>query len=68
MLKGGIIMDIASLSMSLASQELGTAVGVALTKMNMETIEQNGAALVNQLSEMELSVNPNVGSQIDIRL
>lgn len=66
-------MDIAQLSTALASQELSTAVNMAVTKLTMNSVEQNGANLVNLMQDtttqqMELSVNPNLGSQIDIRL
>lgn len=66
-------MDIAALSMSMAKQQLGTAVSMAVTKMTMDSVEQNAAQLTEMIQDtsvqqMELSVNPNVGSQIDIRL
>lgn len=61
-------MDIASLSTALASQELSTAVSMAVTKLTMDSIEQNGTNLAESMKQMELSVNPNVGSNIDIRL
>ncbi|MBP3886666.1 MAG: YjfB family protein [Cellulosilyticum sp.] len=61
-------MDIAALSTALAQQDLGTAVGVAVAKLTMDTAEQNGANLAESLKQMELSVNPNLGSNIDIRL
>lgn len=67
-MKGGSHMDIASLSTALASQELSTAVSMAVTKLTMDSIEQNGANLAESMKQMELSVNPNVGSNIDIRL
>ena len=61
-------MDIAALSTALAQQDLGTAVGVAVAKLTMDTVEQNGANLAESLKQMEISVNPNLGSNIDIRL
>lgn len=61
-------MDIAAASMALSQANVGEQVGIALMKMGKEQIEQNGANLIEDLKSMELSVNPNVGSQIDIRL
>lgn len=61
-------MDIAALSTALAQQDLGAAVGVAVAKLTMDTVEQNGNNLAESLKQMELSVNPNLGSNIDIRL
>ncbi|MBQ1273788.1 MAG: YjfB family protein [Cellulosilyticum sp.] len=61
-------MDIASLSMSLSAQELSTAVGLAITKLNMDTLEQSGNQLIENMKAMELSVNPHLGSQLDLSI
>lgn len=61
-------MDIAALSMAMSQMNLGTQVGVAVTKLSMDTAEQSGQMMANMIKGMELSVNPNMGSQIDIRL
>lgn len=61
-------MDIAALSMSLSQANLSNEVSVAMMNIAKEQIEQNGANLVENLKSMELSVNPNVGSKIDVRV
>lgn len=61
-------MDIAALSMAMSQMNLGTQVGVAVTKLSMDTAEQSGQMMSKMIKGMELSVNPNMGSQIDIRL
>ena len=66
-------MDIAQLSMALSTQQLSTAVNMAVTKLSMDCLQQNTANLAEMMQttnvqQMELSVNPNVGSQIDLRL
>lgn len=61
-------MDIAALSMVLSQQSAGLQVGVAVTKLAMDTSEQSGQFTADMIKGMELSVNPNVGSQIDIKL
>lgn len=61
-------MDIAALSIAMSQMNLGTQVGVAVTKLSMDTAEQSGQMMTNMLKGMELSVNPKVGSQIDIKL
>ena len=61
-------MDIVSLSMALSAQELSSQVSMAVTKLNMDQMEQSGTALVENMKAMELSVNPNVGSQIDLSI
>lgn len=61
-------MDIAALSMAMSQMNVGTQVGVAVTKLAMDTSEQGGQFMADMLKGMELSVNPNVGSQVDIKL
>ncbi|MGL4738152.1 MAG: YjfB family protein [Cellulosilyticaceae bacterium] len=61
-------MDIAALSMMMSQQNLGVQVGVAVTKMAMDTTEQTNQFMADMLKGMELSVNPHIGSQIDIKL
>ena len=61
-------MDIAALSMALSTANLQTAVGVAVADKGQDIMKQSGAQLVEMIKGMELSVNPNVGSNINIRL
>lgn len=61
-------MDIAALSMALSQMNLGTQVGVAVTKLSMDTATESGQMMADMLKSMELSVNPNIGSQMDIKL
>ena len=63
-------MDIASLSLSMADMSLRSDVGVKMLSKAMDTNEALGAGLVNMLDSaaMEQSVNPNVGSLMDIRI
>lgn len=61
-------MDIAALSMSLAQVDLSAKVGMKVMGLMKEQVEMSGQSLIQDLQQMELSVNPNVGSQIDIKL
>lgn len=61
-------MDIAALSMAMSMQNASAQVGMAVTKMAMDTGEQSGQLMVDMIKQMEVSVNPNLGSKIDIRL
>ena len=58
-------MDVAGLSMALAHISDMSQIGTAVLSKAMDTSEALGEGLVQM---MELSVNPNVGSNIDIRL
>ena len=63
-------MDIARLSTSLSQAQLMTDYGVAMLSKSMDTVDALGAGLVKMIDSaaMELSVNPAVGSNIDIRV
>lgn len=58
-------MDIAEFSMINSQSSLMYNVSLAVTKMSMDTAETAGENLVKM---MEQSVNPNLGSNIDVRL
>lgn len=61
-------MDIAALSMAMSQQSLGLQVGVAVTKLAIDTSEQSSQLMTDMLKTMELSVNPHLGSTVDIKL
>ncbi len=61
--KGDDLIDIAALSISMNQASLNQQVGIALTKKVMDTSIENVQALTEM---MELSVNPNLGKNIDI--
>ena len=61
-------MDIAGLSTVLAATQTQEAVGVKVLKEQLDTSEVMGNAMIDMMnrSMMELSVNPNLGGNIDI--
>lgn len=59
-------MDIAALSMSLANEQLSTQVGVAVMNLVKDQSVTLAQDMIQDMKQMELSVNPNLGSQIDI--
>jgi len=61
-------MDIAALSTSLATAELSTQVSVAVMNLVKDQTITLGEAMIEDMKQMELSVNPNLGSQIDISI
>ena len=56
-------MDIAALSMSMASADLQTQIGTAVMKLSMDTVEQVSDGMKQM---MEQSVTPYIGGNIDI--
>ncbi|MCQ2549238.1 MAG: YjfB family protein [Lachnospiraceae bacterium] len=63
-------MDIASLSMSMAQNNVLQNVGTAVLSKAMESNEQMGANIAAMIDSaaMERSVNPSIGSNIDLRV
>lgn len=58
-------MDITALSVSMAQANVQSAVGVSLLKMANEAAKQQGEQLVQMMMQ---SVQPHLGSNIDIRV
>lgn len=63
-------MDIAGLSMSLSSNKVMAQVSTAVLSKAMDTSEDMGQGLVQIMdaAAMELSVNPGVGANFDMRI
>ena len=61
-------MDITSLSMGLAQSNLLTDVGTAMLAKSFEQADVDSNAITQMMdaSAMELSVNPDIGANIDI--
>lgn len=61
-------MDIAALSMTMAQNNIGSKVGVAILDKTMENAESAGAQLVEMIdaAAMQRSVTPYLGGNIDI--
>ena len=60
-------MNIPELSTALANMELSEKVGVAVLAKALDSAEVTGDTLIQMMDRsMELSVNPSVGSNIDI--
>ena len=56
-------MDIAALSTSMSLADVSSQVGIAVLAKNLETIEDMEDGMKKM---MELSVNPNLGANIDV--
>lgn len=63
-------MDIAGLSMSMATLDVQSQVGIKMLSKAIDMGEELGAGMVQMLdaAAMERSVNPAVGGNVDIRL
>ena len=56
-------MDIAALSMAMAQTNVATQASTQVLKLSMDQAETTGAQLTKM---MELSVNPELGANIDV--
>lgn len=63
-------MDIAGLSMDMATMNVQSQVGVKMLDKSLEMEEELGAGLIQMIdaAAMERSVNPAVGGNLDVRL
>ena len=63
-------MDIAGLSMSMASNNLQRKIGTAVLSKAMDTNEALGQGIVQMMDSaaMERSVTPEIGTNIDLRI
>ena len=63
-------MDIASVSMALSNVDLQSRVGVAVLDKAMESGEALAAGVIEMIDSaaMERSVNPHIGSNVDLRV
>ncbi len=60
-------MNIAALSTTMASIELGDKIGTAVLSKVLDSSEAAGASMIDMMDRsMELSVNPAVGSNFDM--
>ncbi|MCI8542050.1 YjfB family protein [Acetatifactor aquisgranensis] len=63
-------MDIAGVSVALANVSQMSQIGTAVLGKALDTNEELGAGMVQMIDSaaMELSVNPNVGANFDMRI
>lgn len=63
-------MDIAGLSMAMKTVDLQAKVGTTILDKTLDMGEVLGEGMVEMIdaAAMELSVNPNVGANVDVRI
>ncbi len=64
-MQGGLIMDIAALSMGMSQQNIMSQIGVAVLDKSLATVSSATDSMVKM---MEQSVNPSLGQNIDISM
>ncbi|MBQ4531109.1 MAG: YjfB family protein [Lachnospiraceae bacterium] len=58
-------MDITEVSMAMSQTDVMVAASTAVLGMSLDMLETSGESMVKM---MELSVNPNLGSNIDVSI
>ena len=68
LIKEGLIMDIASLSMNLTTSQVQNSVSISVLSKSLDSMEALGDGLVKIIdaAAMERSVNPHIGGNIDV--
>ena len=63
-------MDIAALSVAMSTVSTQSAYGVAMLSKSLDQVSSMGDQITGMMDSaaMELFVNPNIGSNIDIRV
>ncbi len=63
-------MDIAGLSVAMASVSVQNAYGVAMLSKSLDQVSSMGDQITGMMdaAAMELSVNPGIGANVDIRV
>lgn len=63
-------MDIAGISMAMSNASMLSQVGTAVLGKTLDAEKELGAEMVEMMeaAAMELSVNPNVGANFDMRI
>ena len=62
-------MDIPALSMAMSQSKVLNDFGVAMLSKSLDTMQDMGSTMVAAMdASMELSVNPDVGANFDIRI
>ncbi len=62
-------MDIPALSMALSQRQVLNDVGVAMLSKSLDNLQDAGAAMVSTIdSAPAMSLDPNLGANIDIRV
>lgn len=59
-----IITDIASLSIGMKQDSLAQSLSISLVKKTLDSSNENSQNLIKM---MELTVNPNLGSNLDVK-
>ena len=61
-------MDVTALAVDINNLKLSNDVGISVLKKAMDVTKQQSSALLDEIKELELSINPAIGSNINTKI
>ena len=61
-------MDVTALAVNINNLKLSNDVGISVLKKAMDVTKQQSSALLDEIKELELSINPAIGSNVNTRI
>ncbi|RKW31721.1 MAG: putative motility protein [Lachnospiraceae bacterium] len=61
-------MDVTALAVDINNLKLSNDVGISVLKKAMDVTKEQSSALLDEIKELELSINPAIGSNVNTRI
>ena len=61
-------MDITAIAVGINNLKLSNDVGISVLKKAMDVTKEQSSALLDEIKQLELSINPAVGSTVNTRI
>ena len=61
-------MDVTALAVDINNLKLSNDVGISVLKKAMDVTKGQSSALLDEIKELELSINPAIGSNVNTRI
>ena len=61
-------MDVTALAVNINNLKLSNDVGISVLKKAMDVTKEQSSALLEEIKELELSINPAIGSNVNTRI
>lgn len=61
-------MDVTALAVDINNLKLSNDVGISVLKKAMDVTKQQSSALLDEIKELELSINPAIGSNVNTKI
>ena len=61
-------MDVTALAVDINNLKLSNDVGISVLKKAMDVTKQQSSELLDEIKELELSINPAIGPNVNTRI